>query len=112
MLSTDSGSSWQTSLSLDSMERAVPRVYALAASGSEIYAGVNITDGIGRIYRSSDLGTTWADMSDGINFGKTFALVIVPSGTDTAILAGTDRGIYQMPEQHGRRQMKVCPTVP
>jgi len=95
MLSTDSGSSWQTSLSLDSMERAVPRVYALAASGSEIYAGVNITDGIGRIYRSSDLGTTWADMSDGINFGKTFALVIVPSGTDTAILAGTDRGIYR-----------------
>ena len=94
-LSTDDGSSWQKSLSLGGAERTVPQTFALAASDSDLYAGVNLTDGIGRVYRSSDVGATWNDESDGMNFGKTFALVGVPTGSNHVIVAGTDRGIFR-----------------
>jgi photosystem II stability/assembly factor-like uncharacterized protein len=93
LLSTDGGLSWQKVLTL--YDHTQPGVAALAAVDSDLYAGVTVTDGVGRIYHSTDLGLNWTDVSAGINCGKTYALAIIPRFEDTVILAGTDHGNYR-----------------
>ena len=65
-------------------------VFSLASMSGEMYAGTND----GRVFRSSDRGTTWTAFSDGLtDREEVYALVVTPHGD---LLAGLDdAGVFR-----------------
>jgi ligand-binding sensor domain-containing protein len=79
-------------------------VYALAASGSHLFAGVN---GIG-VYRSTNNGTSW----DSLNTGLTNKYIQCLAVSDTNVFAGTFSGGVFRTTLNGTSWTKVSVGLP
>ncbi len=80
-ISTNSGASWTLSSLTDP-------VHSLFVDSSDnIFAGINY----GSLFRSSDYGTTWNHVDNGLNFEVNTILQL----NDSTYYSGTDAGIYE-----------------
>ena len=80
--STGTGSSWQNVSSFGAGEI----IYTMLYNGSDIYAG---TMG-GKIYKSTNNGTSWTVINTGMNVGYIWSLNV----TANIIFAATEQGVY------------------
>ncbi len=67
-------------------------VYALAASGSNLFAAVESLGESGGVFLSTDMGASWAPANAGLP-ANTFIYTLTAG--DSNIFAGTDKGVFQ-----------------
>jgi photosystem II stability/assembly factor-like uncharacterized protein len=82
-ISTDAGATWEAT----TLTQSVRALVCDPANGQNIFAG---TYGNG-VYASTDGGTTWTEMNDGLTCNNVLSLAF-RSGTETTIYAGTEGG--------------------
>jgi len=82
-MSTDAGATWE----ITSLNRSVKTLVCDPNNPASIFAG---TYGYG-VYSSTDGGTTWDQMNDGLACNKVLSLALRP-GTENTIYVGTEGG--------------------
>lgn len=92
LLSTDTGKSF-TASNRGFSERKVVALLVDHSDPSRILAGVVNDKSYGSVFVSTDSGTQWKQMADGLDGRDVFSLAEAPDGT---VLAGTNSGIFAL----------------
>jgi len=70
-------------------------VAALANSGSNIYAGIPLNNGVFGVYFSGDSGSIWSSFSNGLPSQGVMILIYFLAANNTYIYAATNNGIWR-----------------
>lgn len=92
LLSTDAGKDFEAS-NRGFSERKVAALLVDHSDPSRILAGVVNDKAYGSVFVSTDSGTQWKQMADGLDGRDVFSLAEAPDGT---VLAGTNSGIFAL----------------
>jgi photosystem II stability/assembly factor-like uncharacterized protein len=102
-VTTDQGVSWRSVASVTAGPlpvRAVSEIVVDPANSQTAYvaySGFNSSgSGQGHVFRTSDGGTTWIDLSGNLPDIVVNALLIDPESTPRTLYAGTDMGVFRM----------------
>ncbi len=95
MLSNDGGVTFSPS-NKGFSTRQISAVAQDRADAEKLYVGVINDKAAGGVFRSSDGGLTWEQVSNGLGGADVFSLTQAPDGT---LLAGTRHGIYRLNDQ-------------
>jgi hypothetical protein len=86
--SVDNGQTWTVAWNTDTLQKPSP-VSSLAVSGTTLFAGLYG----GGVIESTDSGANWTYVNQGLSFLTVNALAIF----DSALIAGTDNGVWKRP---------------